>query len=345
MRRVSFVIAEGSDRRLRIPARRPPDDAGDPGGDEGQGGSPRPVNIPDIVFSLRIPELLPNGLDAEQQNLVREGFLEQARKNGYPDAGVHLNFVAAQSTTQIGIWLVGPSPAEFDDAKKAGLRLSAVGIPSENHFSISVNNGTIEREVDRRWASGEIPRHYDDGGNACFGEDCDIDIDGVFAYFTDLDSPFNPRRDRIYTIVGGKYTPAFPDVEFTATTTDIFTIENGRIAITSSTSVDTETSIFNVLTAAFLLVGTIFTSAFGIGVGVVPFIAAAVFGTEDAIIHLQGDAQVPGVGQFVVSKFFPKVLKLPGLPEIPLTYNGVFAGGGALVSATGKIVLLIGEKL
>jgi hypothetical protein len=55
-----IAISPGADLRLRVAARRPPDNGG---GDSNGGGTPPPVTVPDVVYLLRIPQFLPNGLD------------------------------------------------------------------------------------------------------------------------------------------------------------------------------------------------------------------------------------------------------------------------------------------
>jgi hypothetical protein len=284
--------------------------------------------------------LLRRLLTQAQQSAVETSLLEQAHQNGYANAAVHFVPLQGNTVTGAGVWLQGPSPETFDEPKRLGLDRVVFNtpFPRTNHWALSVNVGTIEREVDKRWLSGEIPRHYNSNGSPCFSADCDIDIDGVNVYFNDLDFPFNPRRDRMYTLVSGKYTPAFPDITFLVVTTDVFTTVDGKVQITPSTDVQKDTNILNVLTGIFLLLGAIYAASFGVGAGMVPFLAGAVFGTEDVIVNLVDPNGFPGVGQFVVDNFFPSTITIPGIPTLELDYH-LFEVDGATITGSGTFSL------
>ena len=138
----------------------------------------------------------------------------------------------------------------------------------------------------------------------------------------------------MYTIAGGKYNPAFPDIDFTATTTDRFAIQDGRVQVISSTEVEKDTGILNFLTSIFLVVGVVYTVAFGALSGIAPFLAAGVFLAEDVIANVVGPPDFTGVGPFVVKSFFPRAITIPGIPQLTLNYN-LFRVGGATITGSG----------
>lgn len=305
---------------------------------------PQPRYVPDMTLALRLLDFFPQGLGSMEQDIVRRALQAQAQQNGYPNPAVRFVLAPDSGVTWVGVWLNGPSALPFDEPQSGQLRF-LFDIPelgsSRNSIAMSVNFGTIEREVDKAWTSGRIPHHYDSDGNPCYLDACDIDVYSVYAYFTDLDQPFTPRMDRMYTFVSGRYNPAFPDVNFLLTTTDIFSVSgDGRIVVTSSTSVQRDTTALDVLATIFLIAGIIYTSAFGIGAGIAPFLAAGVFATEDALVHLSTPGAFPGVGPMVVKLFFPRQLLLPGMPPVNVSYVKVQVGASG-IGAWGNVAPLL----
>ena len=172
----------------------------------------------------------------------------------------------------------------------------------------------------------------------CFRNECDIHLYNMFPYFIESGNVLNPRRDRVYTITGGKYNLSAPDINFTATTEDVFKIgEDGKLFISESHSeVDADTTPLHILTGLFLLIGAVYTAVSGIGLGIAPFLAGAVFGVQDIAANVSDPDMPAGVGKFIADKFFPKDITLPGLPSFPLRYKK-FVVGPALLKAAGSM--------
>jgi hypothetical protein len=328
-------MASRTQRRSDLRLRTGP---GDGGGDRPPPPPPPPRrNIPEIIVILSLPDLLPNGPSEMQQIGIRDAFIHQAEMNGYDNAVVKLVVAPQTAVTWIGVWLVSdpslpydqPTPAEFSSYQPP------LGISDRNNAFISVNAGTIEREVDLAWASGQIPRHYNSDGNPCFGSDCDIDLNSVSVYFTDLDQPLTPRLDRIYTFVAGRYNPAWPDVNFVATTTDIFSINQatGKIEVTTSTSVEKDTNVLNALTSIFLIIGAFYAAAWGFGSAILPFLAGTIFGVEDFAVHVIDPHGFPGAGALLLQKLFPSTLAVPGLPMVRVIYRKLIVTGATIEGA------------
>jgi hypothetical protein len=273
---------------------------------------PPAVSTPDL--GLQISFCLP-------PNLV-DGLVAAVKSAIDPNADVRTACV--NGSQHVGIWL-RPSVSEADNqARGRGLdRLNI--LHAGETLAFFINAGLIRRQAIDGWNAA--PKRRDGSGNP--------DPNGpvhLTGFSVDFQSP-----NRIVTRITGFDERPWPDVDFTLTATDTFSVSGGQVHVDSARDLDVDTSWLNFLTGLFLVVLP--------PLGVVFLVERIIVGSKDAPDIDAG----AGAG---AAAMIPVEILIPGGQKVVASYSrvevssgGVFAGGTFEVIARTPEVSISGPTL
>jgi hypothetical protein len=278
------------------PALKPIDDGGDPFPDDPVDPPPPPpaVSAPDL--GLQLSTCLPADLNAQLISAVKQAI----------DPNADVRSACVNGSQHVGIWLRPAINTADSQARDRGLNgLSIIGAGETLAFFI--NSALIRRQALDGW--NKQAKRVDGSGNP--------DPDGpvhLTGFSVDFQSP-----NRIVTSITGFDERPWPDVDFTLTATDTFSVSGGQVHVDSTRNLDVDTSWLNFLTGLFLLVLP--------PLGIVFLVERIIVGSKDAPDVNAG----AGAG---AAALIPREILIPGGLKVVASYSrvevssgGIFAGG------------------
>jgi hypothetical protein len=277
--------------------------------------SPQPVaSAPDFAMQFKpclesIP--VPAGTD------LRADLIEAVKAAVGQNADVRYSCI--KGSGRIGIWLRPAGNSSVNLFREKSMTLINV-LSGDEIFAIWVNSSYIRVTALEDFDAG--PLQLDHDGNA--------QPDGP-VHLTGIDITFDDSGKIVTSVTGFDETP-FPDVNFTLSITDAFSVSGYQLIVDSRTNLDTDRSWMEVIAGAFFVLGTFVSPWF--------FIGAIGFEAESIYISTVGPGDRGGGAGSIAAKNIPKEIYIKGGQKIVCQYNnvtinqlGIVAGGTALVVA------------
>jgi hypothetical protein len=234
--------------------------------------------------------------------------LEQALTDAFADEDGIAHSACLAGDESIGVW--APSRGE-ETARRASLDLLPP-IKSGESFGQVVERDLIKRKVRESWDAQ--PKAFNDDGEA--------DSEGP-NFLTSLSYRMEAPNRVITTTEGFRRTPdPFPNIEFTATTTDTLDTEAGVLHCDTTTDVDADLDVAQLLLELFT------AGPLGVVRGLFR-IASDIWDSS-----LGPDVQQGGVGCSVLA-LFPTRISLGGGFFAQITYTRVETAPGGFILAGG----------
>lgn len=289
---------------------RPRDDDNGPDPDDDTGGTPLPaVSAPDFAVQTS-PCLETFGKD------VPGKVIEALQEEFGADADIRI--ICLNDRSNIGIWTTRSMSTSQAEARDRGLKNVSILEPGET-FAIWINGSFIKTSGTKAWNSA--PKRLNHDGNA--------DDDGS-VHLTSFKIEF-ASPNKVKTIVSGYDTAPWPDVDFTMTITDTFSIDNGIVRVSSDSDLDTDVPFWaDVFTGMLTFLGFVLSPLF--------FIPAGLLIAQRVIIVVADPPDSnSGAGGIAASRI-PREIYIENGDKVVCIYSRINVDRGGIIAAGSGIL-------
>ena len=265
-----------------------------------------PVLTPDIALQFLpcLEAIAAPGVDLKAEVIA-------AVQSSIPGSGEVL-YKCINGSGCIGIWMSQKGNAQVETARTAGLSTISLLEGEVGNFAIWVNSSFIRGRAVSAF-NAQPNRTNEDGTSNPNGP---VHLTGVSVDFVSPNS--------IVTEISGYDETPWPDVNFTLSITDTFSVSASQVQVQSGTSLDVDQSYINLLLGISAFLATFVSPAF--------YVAALGFFAEGAIIVSTEPGNFGGGAGAAAAQNIPTDILIAGGQKVVFKYNGVAIDAGGMTA-------------
>ncbi|MGB7015468.1 MAG: hypothetical protein WBD69_05885 [Candidatus Cybelea sp.] len=265
-----------------------------------------PISAPDIAlqFVPCLETISAPGIDLKAEVIA-------AIQSAIPGSGDVL-YQCVDGSGCIGIWMSPKGNDQVEAARTAGLGAISLLDGEAGNFAIWVNASFIRSRAVS--AFNTVPKRTNEDGTS--NPTGPVHLTGVSIDFVSPNS--------IVTEITGYDETPWPDVSFTLSISDTFSVSGSQVHVQSGTSLDVDQSFIDLLLGISAILATFVSPAF--------YFAVLGFVAEGAIIVSTEPGNFGGGAGAAAAQNIPTDILIPQGQKIVFKYNGVAIDAGGMTA-------------